>query len=225
MEREIKILKLLRHNNIVHLYNVIETNTYLYLVMEYIKGIELFEYINEKHYLPEVEACKFYQQIISGIEYLGKLKVVHRDIKPENLLISNKDTIKLVDFGLSNTYFDDNYLSTACGSPCYAAPEMIKGEKYYGLCVDIWSSGVVLYAMLCGSLPFEDDNNDKLYKKILEGKFEIPGFLSENAIDFLHCILNVDPNERGLDVKLSHRFCAIIPPYVRFLHTLKFPLI
>ena len=215
LEREIKILKLLRHNNIVHLYNVIETSTNLYLIMEYIKGIELFEYINEKHYLTEVEACKFYQQIISGIEYLGKIKVVHRDIKPENLLISNKDTIKIVDFGLSNTYFNDNLLSTACGSPCYAAPEMIKGKKYSGLCVDIWSSGVVLYAMLCGSLPFEDDNNDKLYKKILKGKLEIPKFLSELASDFLHCILNVNPDERYTieEIKMHPWFNQVNPKF------------
>ena len=196
LKREIDILKLLRHNNIVHLYNVIETETDLYLIMEYIKGIELFDYINKYHYLSESEACKFYQQIVSGIEYLGKLKVVHRDLKPENLLITNHDTIKIVDFGLSNTYFDDNLLSTACGSPCYAAPEMIKGQKYSGASVDIWSSGVVLYAMLCGSLPFEDDDNDKLYKKITGGNFEIPNFLSDYASDFLKCILNVDPNKR-----------------------------
>ena len=196
LEREINILKLLRHNNIVHLYNVIETNTYLYLIMEYLKGIELFNYINSKHYLSEMESCIFFQQIISGIEYLGKLKVVHRDIKPENLIILENGTIKLVDFGLSNIYFDNNLLSTACGSPCYAAPEMVKGQQYSGLSVDIWSSGVVLYAMLCGALPFEDEDNNKLYKKISEGKFEVPEFLSDKAIDFLHRILNVEPNKR-----------------------------
>ena len=142
LEREIKILKILRHNNIVHLYNVVDTRIYLYLIMEYIQGIELFEYINYKHYLSEFESCNFFQQIISGIEYLGKIKVVHRDLKPENLLITNNGTIKIVDFGLSNTYFTEKYLTTACGSPCYAAPEMIKGKKYLGLGVDIWSSGL-----------------------------------------------------------------------------------
>jgi len=205
LEREIKILKLLRHNNIVHLYNVIETNNYLYLVMEYIKGIELFDYINQKQLLSEKEACKFYQQIISGIEYLGKVKIVHRDIKPENLIISNNDTIKIVDFGLSNTYFNENLLCTACGSPCYAAPEMIKGEKYSGICIDIWSSGVVLYAMLCGVLPFEDNDNDELYRKISKGKFDIPEFLSDYAKDLIHRILNVDPNKRyNIDQIKSH---------------------
>ena len=196
LEREIRILKLLRHDNIVHLYNVIETNEYLYLIMEYIKGIELFDFINIRHYVNEAESCKFFQQIISGIEYLAKIKVVHRDLKPENLLISNNGTIKIVDFGLSNTYFDDNLLLTACGSPCYAAPEMVKGQEYSGVSVDIWSSGVVLYAMLCGCLPFEDNDNDVLYKKITEGKFVIPDFLSDDAVDFLHGLLNIDPQKR-----------------------------
>ena len=196
LEREINILKLLRHDNIVYLYNVIDTKDYLYLVMEYIKGIELFDYINMKHYINERESCRFFQQIISGIEYLGKIKVVHRDIKPENLLISDNGTIKIVDFGLSNTYFNDNLLLTACGSPCYAAPEMVKGEEYSGISVDLWSSGVVLYAMLCGALPFEDKDNDKLYDKIAEGKFDVPNFLSKDAVNFLHGILNVDPNKR-----------------------------
>ena len=196
LEREIKILKNMRHNNIVHLYDVKETPTSLYIIMEYICGKELFEYIICNKKLSELEACKFYQQIISGIEYLGKIKVVHRDIKPENLLLDNKNNIKIVDFGLSNSYPKNQLLKTACGSPCYAAPEMINGEKYYGLKADIWSSGIVLYAMLCGYLPFEDSDNEKLYKKITDGKFKTPNFLSESAKDILHKILNVDPKTR-----------------------------
>ena len=196
LEREIKIMKIIRHPNIVHLYNVIQTNQYIYLIMEYISGKELFDYIIKKGKLKEKEACKFYQQIISGIEYLHKLKIVHRDLKPENLLLDSKKNIKLVDFGLSNNYSNNNLLLTACGSPCYAAPEMINGEKYNGLLVDIWSSGIVLYAMICGFLPFEDKDNDVLYDKICEGKFHVPNFISELGNDFLHRILNVDPNKR-----------------------------
>ena len=196
LEREIKILKNMRHNNIVHLYDVKETPTSLYIIMEYICGKELFEYIIYNKRLSELEACKFYQQIISGIEYLGKIKVVHRDIKPENLLLDNKNNIKIVDFGLSNSYPKNELLTTACGSPCYAAPEMINGERYYGLKADIWSSGIVLYAMLCGYLPFEESDNEKLYKKITEGKFKTPNFLSDSAKDLLHRILNVDPKSR-----------------------------
>ena len=196
LEREIKIMKIIRHPNIVHLYNVIETNQFIYLIMEYISGKELFDYIIKKGKLKEKEACKFYQQIISGIEYLNKLKIVHRDLKPENLLLDCKKNIKLVDFGLSNNYSNDSLLVTACGSPCYAAPEMINGEKYNGLLVDIWSSGIVLYAMICGFLPFEDKDNDILYDKICEGKFNVPNFISDLGNDFLHRILNVDPNKR-----------------------------
>ena len=196
LEREIKILKNMRHNNIVHLYDVKETPTSLYIIMEYICGKELFEYIIYNKRLSELEACKLYQQIISGIEYLGKIKVVHRDIKPENLLLDNQNNIKIVDFGLSNSYPKNELLTTACGSPCYAAPEMINGEKYYGLKADIWSSGIVLYAMLCGYLPFEEADNEKLYKKITAGKFKTPNYLSEPAKDILHRILNVDPKSR-----------------------------
>ena len=196
IEREIKILKNLRHNNIVHLYDVKETASSLYIIMEYIQGKELFDYIVGKKRLSEIEACNFYQQIISGIEYLGKIRVVHRDLKPENLLLDNKKNIKIVDFGLSNIYPNNELLKTACGSPCYAAPEMINGELYNGLEVDIWSSGIVLYAMLCGYLPFEDGDNEVLYKKITNGKFKTPRFLSENCKDILHKILNVDPKKR-----------------------------
>ena len=148
--------------------------------MEYIQGKELFDYIVSKKRLSEIEACNFYQQIISGIEYLGKIRVVHRDLKPENLLLDNKKNIKIVDFGLSNIYQNNELLKTACGSPCYASPEMINGELYEGLGADIWSSGIVLYAMLCGYLPFEDADNEMLYKKITNGKFKTPKFLSEN---------------------------------------------
>ena len=196
LEREIKILKNMRHKNIVRLYDVKETRTSLYIIMEYISGKELFEYITNKGKLSEIEACKFYQQIISGIEYLGKIKVVHRDLKPENLLLDEKNNIKIVDFGLSNQYKKNELLTTACGSPCYAAPEMINGEKYNGLCADIWSSGIVLYAMLCGYLPFEEENNEKLYKKIIKGKFTTPKFLSNEAKNFLHCVLNTNPKKR-----------------------------
>ncbi len=154
IKKEIEILKQLRHNNIVHLYNVIETSTHIYLIMEYINGVELFDYIIKKRRIDELESCKLYQQIISGIEYLGKLNIVHRDIKPENLLIDKNKRIKIVDFGLSNNYQKNELLSTACGSPFYAAPEMVRGEKYSGIKIDIWSSGIVLYAMLCGFLPY-----------------------------------------------------------------------
>lgn len=196
VEREIKILKCLRHNNIIQLYSVIQKVTSIYLIMEYASGKELFDYIVLKKRLQETEACKFYQQILSGIEYLHKLRIVHRDLKPENLLLDSKKNIKIVDFGLSNLYNKGQLLKTACGSPCYAAPEMINGKAYKGVMVDIWSSGIILFAMICGYLPFEDNNNDVLYQKITDGKFSIPRFVSEPAKDLIRCILNTDPNKR-----------------------------
>jgi 5'-AMP-activated protein kinase catalytic alpha subunit len=121
---------------------------------------------------------------------------VHRDLKPENLLLDHNNNIKLVDFGLSNTYQPGATLKTACGSPCYAAPEMIAGEMYHGDRVDIWSSGVILYAMVCGYLPFEDPDTAKLYRKILSGEFSIPKFVSSEGKDLIKRILNTDPEER-----------------------------
>jgi len=196
VEREIKILKLLRHVNIIQLYQIIQTKANLYLIMEYANGGELFNYIVKRRRLHEQEACKFYQQLISGIEYLHKLNIVHRDLKPENLLLDQGNELKIVDFGLSNLYQNGELLSTPCGSPCYAAPEMVKGNKYSGLMIDIWSSGIILYAMLCGYLPFDDDNNDILYRKIGNGEYTIPEFVSDRAKDLLYKVLNTDHSKR-----------------------------
>jgi len=138
---------------------------------------------------------------MEGIEFLHKRKIAHRDLKPENLLL-DKDckTIKIVDFGLSNIYADaegnDIMLATACGSPCYAAPEMVEGSKYVGYTVDVWSSGITLYAMICGYLPFEESETALLYQKILKGYYEIPSFLSIDAVRIIKGLLTVNPKER-----------------------------
>ena len=144
--------------------------------MEYASGGELFDYIVKRKRLQEEEACRFMQQIISGVEYIHKVRICHRDLKPENLLLDDQNNIKIVDFGLSNTYNEGDTLKTACGSPCYAAPEMIAGKRYQGLNSDIWSCGIILYAMVCGYLPFEDPNTSKLYKKIINCDYLIPAF-------------------------------------------------
>ena len=164
--------------------------------MEYASGGELFDYIVSQSRLAEIEACTFFQQILSGVEYIHKLGVVHRDLKPENLLLDSKKNIKIVDFGLSNTYKPGELLQTACGSPCYAAPEMIAGHKYLGSRVDLWSCGVILFAMLSGYLPFEDPNTSELYKKILSCEYETPEWVSTLSQDMLRCILNTDPDSR-----------------------------
>ncbi|CDW72221.1 protein kinase domain containing protein [Stylonychia lemnae] len=194
--REIKILKKVRHPCVIQLYEIIETDKELFMVMEYSSGGELFEYIVQHQRLSEKQACKFYQELISGIEYLHKSGVCHRDLKPENLLLDFDKTLKIVDFGLSNLYERAETLKTACGSPCYAAPEMIAGKRYNGLQTDIWSSGVVLFAMVCGYLPFEDPKTSNLYKKILNADYQIPKFVSNDGRDLITKILNTDPEER-----------------------------
>ena len=133
---------------------------------------------------------------MSGVEYIHKVRICHRDLKPENLLLDDQNNIKIVDFGLSNMYNEGETLKTACGSPCYAAPEMIAGKRYHGLNSDIWSCGIILYAMTCGYLPFEDPNTSKLYKKILNCDYLIPGFISKASKDLIRKVLNTEPSKR-----------------------------
>jgi serine/threonine protein kinase len=173
--------------------------------MEFATGGELFDYIVSHNRVKEKEACKFYHQLLSGVEYLHKLGIVHRDLKPENLLLDGNKNIKIVDFGLSNIYKPGELLKTACGSPCYAAPEMISGKRYAGLRVDIWSSGVILFAMTCGYLPFEDPNTAQLYRKIKSGEYRCPNFLSTEARSLIQSVLNTDPDRRyGLEEVRRH---------------------
>jgi len=195
--REIHILKIVRHSNIVQLYEIIETSKQLFLIMEYASGGELFDYIVKKRRLQDGEACRFFHQILAGIEYLHKIKVCHRDLKPENLLLDENMNIKIVDFGLSNTYkTEKETLKTACGSPCYASPEMIAGKRYHGLDTDLWSLGVILYAMTVGYLPFEDSDTNKLYKKILSCEYLVPGYVDKQAKDMMKHIMQIDPKKR-----------------------------
>ena len=185
--REIKILQETKHENIVQIYEIIETNFAIYMIMECAEGGELFDYIVKKGRLSEKEGAYFFLQLLTGIEHLHSRKIAHRDLKPENLLLDkDQKKLKIVDFGLSNIYKDKNgdeiMLKTACGSPCYAAPEMVEGKRYQGHTVDIWSSGITLYAMICGYLPFEENETSLLYQKILKGYYEIPSFLSIKAV-------------------------------------------
>lgn len=199
--REISILMNMKHRNIIQLYQVVETSNKIFLIMEYSDYGELFSFISIHKYLSEKLACVIFHQIISGIEELHRHLIIHRDLKPENILLKgfrNGDFIvKIVDFGLSNILnHQDQLLSTACGSPCYAAPEMVQGKKYIGTCVDIWSIGITLFAMICGYLPFEDQNIQHLYLKIIHGKFIPAKWLSLHAKDLLFKILDVNPLRR-----------------------------
>ncbi|XP_066935374.1 5'-AMP-activated protein kinase catalytic subunit alpha-2-like [Clytia hemisphaerica] len=196
IRREIQFLKLFRHPHIIKLYQVISTPSDIFMVMEFVSGGELFDYILKHGKLSEREARKFFQQIISGVDYCHRHMIVHRDLKPENLLLDSHNNVKIADFGLSNMMHDGEFLKTSCGSPNYAAPEVIKGSLYAGPEVDIWSCGVILYALLCGSLPFDDDHIPTLFKKIRSGVFNIPNHLSSLIASLLTAMLQVDSIKR-----------------------------
>eukprot|EP00606_Chrysophyceae_sp_TOSAG23-5_P001366 GSChrysophyteH2.ASY1.ANO1.584.1 assembled CDS len=199
VNREIKILKKSAHKNVIQLYEVLDTQNSIYLIMENCEGGEMFQYIVQHRHVPEPQACKFFHQIIDGVEALHKSEVTHRDLKPENLLLKaskNGWLVKIVDFGLSNTHEGGKLLGTACGSPCYAAPEMIAGKKYVGPLADMWSLGVILFALVCGFLPFEDQNTSVLYKKILSGEYKPAKWISKDVSDLIRKILETDPTKR-----------------------------
>lgn len=155
VDRELRLMKLLHHDHIVEVLDVFETKAHYFVVMEHANGGELFEYIVQKGKLPEEEARRFFRQLILAMNYCHKNSVLHRDLKPENLLLDRQRNIKIIDFGFGNTFHKDRLLDTFCGSPFYAAPEMIQGIKYTGPEVDVWSMGVILYALLSGRLPFD----------------------------------------------------------------------
>ena len=216
VKREIKILRLFMHPHIIRLYEVIETQTDIYVVMEYVRSGELFDYIVEKGRLVEDEARHFFQQIISGVEYCHRHMVVHRDLKPENLLLDSRANVKIADFGLSNVMHDGHFLKTSCGSPNYAAPEVISGRLYAGPEVDVWSCGVILYALLCGSLPFDDENIPNLFKKIKGGIYTLPSHLSPGARDLIPRMLLVDPLKRITipEIRQHPWFTIHLPRYI-----------
>nr|CAX73676.1 SNF1A/AMP-activated protein kinase [Schistosoma japonicum] len=197
LRREILNLWLFRHPHIIKLYQVISTPTDIFMIMEYVSGGELFDFIVKSGRLSEKEARKFFQQIISGVAYCHRHKVVHRDLKPENLLLDSNQNVKIADFGLSNIMQDGEFLRTSCGSPNYAAPEVISGKLYAGPEVDVWSCGVILYALLCGTLPFDDEHIPTLFKKIKAGYFHLPETLSAGVRDLLRRMITVDPIKRA----------------------------
>ena len=217
VQREINILHLCTHPHIIRLYEVIDTPTDIFLVNEYVSGGELFDYIVSKGRLSADEARNFFHQIVSGVEYCHFQKIVHRDLKPENLLLDANLNIKIADFGLSNLMRDGDFLRTSCGSPNYAAPEVISGHLYAGPEVDVWSCGVILYALLCGSLPFDDESIPNLFKKIKSAMYSLPTHLSHLAKNLIPRMLEVDPMKRITipEIRLHPWFQHKLPPYLR----------
>ncbi|MCQ2818442.1 MAG: protein kinase [archaeon] len=196
IEREIKILKELFHPNIIKVYSTIDNKNSVSIIQEFVSGKDLQKFIKHKQKLTEEEACVIFQQVISGVEYLSQMSVAHRDLKPENLLLLNGNEIKIIDFGLGNKFGKNQVLNTQCGSPFYAAPDMLSGLPYNGPSVDVWSCGIILYQMVTGKLPFEDNNVMNLYKKIKAGKYDVPDHVSNNCKNLIKEMLQVYSKNR-----------------------------
>uniref|UniRef100_A0A3P8NKY2 non-specific serine/threonine protein kinase n=1 Tax=Astatotilapia calliptera TaxID=8154 RepID=A0A3P8NKY2_ASTCA len=194
--REVQIMKLLNHPHIIKLYQVMETKDMLYIVTEYAKNGEMFDHLTSNGRLSEDEARKKFWQILAAVDYCHRHHIVHRDLKTENLLLDANMNIKLADFGFGNFYNAGEPLSTWCGSPPYAAPEVFEGKEYEGPQLDIWSLGVVLYVLVCGSLPFDGASLPALRQRVTEGRFRIPFFMSQDCENLIRKMLVVDPAKR-----------------------------
>ncbi|NP_956179.1 MAP/microtubule affinity-regulating kinase 3a [Danio rerio] len=197
LSREVTIMKNLNHPNIVKLFEVIETEKTLFLVMEYASGGEVFDYLVAHGRMKEKEARAKFRQIVSAVQYCHQKRIVHRDLKAENLLLDGDMNIKIADFGFSNEFMVGSKLDTFCGSPPYAAPELFQGKKYDGPEVDVWSLGVILYTLVSGSLPFDGQNLKELRERVLRGKYRIPFYMSTDCENLLKRFLVLNPAKRG----------------------------
>uniref|UniRef100_A0A8B9GXS8 BR serine/threonine kinase 2 n=1 Tax=Astyanax mexicanus TaxID=7994 RepID=A0A8B9GXS8_ASTMX len=204
VEREIAILKLIEHPHVLKLHDVYENKKYLYLVLEHVSGGELFDYLVKKGRLTPKEARKFFRQIMSALDFCHSHSICHRDLKPENLLLDEKNNIRIADFGMASLQVGDSLLETSCGSPHYACPEVIRGEKYDGRKADVWSCGVILFALLVGALPFDDDNLRNLLEKVKLGVFHMPHFIPPDCQNLLRGMIEVDASKR---LTVKHVWC------------------
>ncbi|KAL1970344.1 hypothetical protein VTN77DRAFT_5504 [Rasamsonia byssochlamydoides] len=196
IEREVVIMKLIEHPNVINLYDVWENRGELYLVLEYVEGGELFDYVSTHGPLPEEEAVRLFRQIISGLAYCHRFNICHRDLKPENILLDANHNIKLADFGMAALQPAGHWLNTSCGSPHYAAPEIIYGRRYRGDKADIWSCGIILYALLTGFLPFDGGDLSTTLRLVKKGEYHLPAWLSVEAADLIQRILQKRPEDR-----------------------------
>ena len=196
VRQEISILKIVKHKYIVQLYEILQTPQHIFIVMEYCEGKDLMDYILAKTRLSELESLKFFQQLINALFYLHSQNICHRDVKIDNMLLDRNRDLKLVDFGLSTKYTDDTLLDQPCGTVVYAAPEVLDGNEYHGMLADVWSSGIVLFGMTSGYLPFCDQDDEVNKKHVLEGKIELPDFFSPMLKDLLRHMLDINPITR-----------------------------
>ncbi|KAK7060913.1 serine/threonine-protein kinase gin4 [Paramarasmius palmivorus] len=195
LQREIIVMKLIEHPNVMRLYDVWDLPDEIYLILEYVQGGELFDYLCEKGRLSVSEALAYFQQIIHAVDYCHHFNIAHRDLKPENILLDADFNVKIADFGMA-IFQSDTMLRTSCGSPHYAAPEVVSGGAYDGPKADIWSCGIILHALLVGRLPFDDEDCGLLLKKVGKGIFEMPRDIPPLAQDLLRRMLTKDVKRR-----------------------------
>ncbi|KAF9904011.1 hypothetical protein EC991_003157 [Linnemannia zychae] len=195
--REARLMATLRHPNIVDVKTVMEDDYRILIVMENLTGGELFDYISNKGSLDEKEARRIFQQIVLAIHYCHENNVVHRDLKPENILLDSDRNVRVADFGFGNNWHKDRHLTTYCGSPFYAAPEMVSGTPYIGPETDVWSLGVILYVLVCGRLPFDASDLPALFAQIKRGNYQKPREGSIDVCSLIHRMLTVDPKRRA----------------------------
>ncbi|XP_015587965.1 serine/threonine-protein kinase MARK2 [Cephus cinctus] len=207
--REVEIMKQLEHPHIVKLYQVMETKNMIYMVCEYASKGEIFDYIARYGRMGEPRARSTFAQILSAVEYCHATGVAHRDLKAENLLLDAQMNVKIADFGFSNRFTPGERLSTWCGSPPYAAPEVFRGKHYVGPEIDIWSLGVVLYVLVCGALPFDGSTLQSLRDRVLSGRFRIPYFMSTDCESLIRKMLVLEPGKRYTIPQIKrHRWMA-----------------
>ena len=225
IDREITMMKLMNHPNIMRIYDVFEGDKELFLVLEYVEGGELFDFLVNRGRLPPNEALIYFRQIVYGLNYAHTFSIIHRDLKPENILIASLQPplIKIADWGMAAFAPPTLQLETSCGSPHYASPEIVNGEKYQGNATDIWSCGVILYALLTGRLPFDDKNVRSLLSKVKSGKYEMPSWIDPLAKDLLSRMLIVDVNKRITVCAHFFLICAICRLWVQVPEILSHP--
>jgi len=198
VQREISVMKLMYHPHVIKIFDVLEDSKYLFLIIEYACRGELFNFLVEKKRIQNKEALRFFQQIISGLEYCHKHRICHRDLKLENILLDANHNIKIADFGMASLSVPNAMLKTFCGSPHYASPEVVSNEPYNGIKADIWSCGVILYALLIGKLPFDEENDNirRLFNKIRFEPARIPKTIPPDCRDLIRSILTINPAKR-----------------------------